>query len=99
MENPENRDLDNDSQDNFQDENIITQLIWETEQLRQAIEDRDNDPRDAIHQLEQRLNRLTLTLCSPSEPTEDVLDKYTETLCTGNRPCGMLLSSYKMFQL
>ena len=31
MENPENRDLDNDSQDNFQDENIITQLIFETE--------------------------------------------------------------------
>ena len=44
MENPENRDLDNDSQDNFQDENIITQLICETEQLRQAVEDRDNDP-------------------------------------------------------
>ena len=49
MDNPENRDLDNDSQDNFQDENIVTQLIRETEQLRQAIEDRDNDPRDAIH--------------------------------------------------
>ena len=31
LENPENRDLDNDSQDNFQDENIITQLICETE--------------------------------------------------------------------
>ena len=31
MENPENRDLDNDSQDNFQDENIITQLICDTE--------------------------------------------------------------------
>ena len=31
MENPENRDLDNDSQDNFQDENIITQLICKTE--------------------------------------------------------------------
>ena len=30
MENPENRDLDNDSQDNFQDENIIIQLICET---------------------------------------------------------------------
>ena len=80
MENPENRDLDNDSQDNFQDENIVQQLIHETEQLRQAIEDRDNDPRDAIHQLEQRLNRLTLTLCPPSEPIEEVLDKYTETL-------------------
>ena len=31
MENPENRDLDNDSQDNFQDDNIVTQLICETE--------------------------------------------------------------------
>ena len=31
MENPEKKDLDNDSQDNFQDENIITQLICETE--------------------------------------------------------------------
>ena len=31
MENPENRDLDNDSQDNFQDENIVQQLICKTE--------------------------------------------------------------------
>ena len=29
MENPENRYLDNDRQDNFQDDNIITQLIHE----------------------------------------------------------------------
>ena len=89
MENPGNRDLDNDSQDNFQDENIITQLIHETEWLRQAIEDRDNDPRDAIHQLEQRLNRLTLTLHSPSEPIEDELDKYTETLCTAQKKTSL----------
>ena len=41
MENPENRDLDNDSQDNFQDENIVQQLICKTGQLRQAIEDRE----------------------------------------------------------
>ena len=86
MENPENRDLDNDSQDNFQDENIITQLICETEQLRQAVEDRDSDPRDAIHQLEQRLNRLTLMLHSPSEPIED---KYTETLCTAQKKTSL----------
>ena len=89
MENPENRDLDNDSQDNFQDGNIITQLICNTEQLRQAIEDRDNDPRDVIHQLEQRLNRLTLTLCSPSEPIEDVLDRYAETLCTTQKKTSL----------
>ena len=48
--------MDNDSQDNFQDENIIHQLICGTECLKQAVEDRDDDPRDAIHQLEQRLN-------------------------------------------
>ena len=89
MENPENRDLDNDSQDNFQDDNIITQLIHETEWLRQAIEDRDNDLRDAIHQLEQRLNRLTLTLCSPPEPIDDVLDKYTKTLCTAQKKTSL----------
>ena len=82
MDNPETPDLDNDSQDNFQDENIVQQLIRETECLKQAIEDKDNDPRDAIHQLERRLNRLTLTLHLPSEPIEEVLDKYTETLCT-----------------
>ena len=42
------------------------------ERLRQTIEDRDNDPRDVIHQLEQKLNQLTLTLCPPSEPIEEV---------------------------
>ena len=55
MENPETQDLDNDSQDNFEDENIVQQLICKTECLKQAREDGDNDPRDAIHQ-EQMLN-------------------------------------------
>ena len=31
MENPETQDIDNDSQDNFQEENIIQQLICKTE--------------------------------------------------------------------
>ena len=31
MEHPETQDIDNDSQDNFQEENIIQQLIHETE--------------------------------------------------------------------
>ena len=89
IENPENGDLDNDSQDNFQDENIVQQLICKTERLRQALEDRDNDPRDTIHQLEQRLNRLTLTLCPPSEHIEDVFDEYTETLCTAQKKTSL----------
>ena len=33
MENPETQNLDNDSQDNFQDENVVQQLICETEHL------------------------------------------------------------------
>ena len=49
------------------------------EQLRQTVEDKDNDPRDAIHHLEQKLNQLTITLHPPSEPIEEVLDKYTDT--------------------
>ena len=89
MENSETQDLDNDSQDNFQDENIVQQLICKTERLRQAIEDRDNDPRDAIHQLEPRLHQLTLTLCPPSEPIEDVLDRPTETLCTAQKKTSL----------
>ena len=82
MENPETQDMDNVSEDDFQDENIVWKLIHKTEHLKQAIEDRDNDPREAIHELEQRLNRLTLTLCSSDDPIENVLDKYTGSLCT-----------------
>ena len=82
MEDPETRDLDNASQDDFQDEYIVQNLLHKTERLKQAIEDRDNDPRKAIQQLEQRLNRLTLPLHPSSDPIEQVLDKYTETLCT-----------------
>ena len=66
----------------FQDVNIVQRLLCKTEHLKQVIEDRDNDPREAIHELEQRLNRLTLTLHCSDDPIENVLDKYTETLCT-----------------
>ena len=89
MENPETQDIDNDSQDNFQQENIIQQLICKTERLRQTVEDRDNYLRDVIHQLEQKQNQLTLTLCPPSEPIEEVLDKYTDTLCNGQKKTSL----------
>ena len=36
-------------------------------------------------QLEQRLNRLTLTLCHSNDTIENVLDKYTKTLCTAQK--------------
>ena len=89
MENPETQDLDNISPDDFQDENIVPKLLCKTECLKQAIEDRNNDPREAIHQLEQRLNILTLTLQPSADPIEDVLDKYTKTLCTAQRKTSL----------
>ena len=82
MENPETQDIDNVSEDAFQDVKLVQRLLCETEHLKQVIEDRDNDPREAIHELEQRLNRLTLTLHCSDNAIENVLDKYTETLCT-----------------
>ena len=89
MENSETQDVDNVSEDEFQDENIVQKFLCKTEHLKQAIEDRDNDPREAIHQLEQRLNRLTLTLCPSNDPIENVLDKYTETLCTTQKKTSL----------
>ena len=89
MENPKTQDIDNISEDAFQDENIVQKLLCKTEHLKRAIEDRDNDPREAIHELEQRLNRLTLTLCSSDDPIENVLDKYTETLCTTQKKTSL----------
>ena len=81
MEDPDTQDIDNTRQDELQDENIVQNLLCETEHLRQAVENRDNDPREAIQQIEQRLNRLTLTLHHSNDPIENVLDRYTKTLC------------------
>ena len=89
MEDPETQDVENTSQDDCQDENIVQNLLCKTEHLKQAIEDRDNDPREAIQQLEQRLNRLTLTLCPSSDPIEQVLGKYTKTLCTAQKKTSL----------
>ena len=89
MENPETPDMDNISEDAFQDENIVQKLLHETECLKQDVEDRNNDPRETIHELEQRLNRLTLTLHPSDDPIENVLDKYTETLCTAQKKTSL----------
>ena len=89
MEDPETQDLDNASQGDFQDEIIVQNLLHKTEHLKQAIEDRDNDPREGIQQLEQRLNRLTLTLYPSSDPIEQVLGKYTKTLCTTQKKTSL----------
>ena len=91
MENPESQDVDSESQENYQEENIISfqHLTCKMEQLKQTVEDKANDPRDAIQQLEHKLNQLTITLHPPSEPIEEVLDKYTDTLCNAQKKTSL----------
>ena len=59
MDNPESKDTDSVS---------LQHLTCKMEQLRQTVEDKDNDPRDAIKYLEQKLNQLAITLCPPQNP-------------------------------
>ena len=105
MNDPKSHDMDSDSQDNYQEdindlENIepnhlaeLKHLTHEIEQLRQTIKDNDNDPMDAINHLVQKLNQLAITLCPPTEPIGEVLNKYTNTLCTTQKKtskCSLL---------
>ena len=89
MENLKTQDVDNVSEDESQDEDLIKQLIHETAHLKQYVEDRDSGPREAIHNLEQRLNDLTLILCHPDTPIENVLDRYIKTLCTAQKKTSL----------
>ena len=67
-ENLKSQDVDNVSEDESQDEDPIRQLLCKTANLKQFVEDRDNKLREAIHDLEQRLNELTLTLHQQNTP-------------------------------
>ena len=89
MEKPEIQDVDNGSEDESQDEDLVKKLLSKTACLKQFVEDRDNEPREAINDLEQRLNRLTLTLHHLDTPIENVLDRYTETLCTAQKKTSL----------
>ena len=57
--------------------------------MRQTVEDKDNDPRDAITLLEQKLNKLAITLHPSSKPIEEVLNKYTDTLCNAQKKTSL----------
>ena len=89
MENLDTQDVDNFSEDESQNENIIQNLLCKTAHLRQLVEDRNNVPSEAIHDLEQRLNELILTLHHLDTPIENVLDRYTKTLCTAQKKTSL----------
>ena len=91
MENPESKDVDSDSQENYQEEPIVSlqHLTRKMDRLRQTVQDKDNGPRDAIQHLEQKLNQLAITLHPPSEPIGEVLNKYTDTLCNTQKKTSL----------
>ena len=96
MNDPEFQDIDSDSQENYQKEHVefgppdaLQHLTCKMEWLRQTVEDKDNDPRDAIKHLEQKLNQLVITLCPSTEPIEEVLNKYTNTLCNAQKKMSL----------
>ena len=49
VENPKTQDVDNVSEDESQDEDLIRQLLCETTDLKQFVEDKNNELREAIH--------------------------------------------------
>ena len=49
MEDPDIQDIDNTSQDDLQDENIVQNLLCKTACLRQAVENRDNRDDPTFH--------------------------------------------------
>ena len=89
VENPKNQETDNVSKDESQDEDLIRQLLTKTANIKQFVEDKYNEPKEAIHKIEQRLNDLTLALHHQNTPIENVLDRYTETLCTAQKKTSL----------
>ena len=84
MNNPESQDIDSDNQDNYQEDvNDQEHIQFDppvalqhlTCEIEQTVEDKDNDPKDAIKHLEQNLNQLAITLCPLTEPIGEVLNK------------------------
>ena len=89
VEDSSNQEHDNTSEGDPQEEDPFKQLLSETADIRQFIEEKVNEPREAIHEIEQRLNDLTLALRCQNTPLENVLDRYTETLCTAQKKTSL----------
>ena len=83
------QEIDNVSEGESQDENLMRQVLAKTSNIKQFVEEKYHEAREAIHKIEQRLNNLTLALCHQNTPIENVLDTYTETLCTAQKKTSL----------
>ena len=89
IEDPRTQETDNISEGESQDEDLIRQVLTKTANIKQFVEEKYNEPREAIHKIEQRLNDLTLALHHQNTPIENVLDRYTKTLCTAQKKTSL----------
>ena len=83
---PRTQESDNGSENEFQDEDVMRQVLAKTRNIKQ---EKYREPRDAIQEIEQRLNDLSLMLCQQHSPIKNVLDQYTETLCTAQKKTSL----------
>ena len=84
-EDPRTQETDNGSESESQDEDLMRQVLAETANIKQFVEEKYREPRDAIHEIEQKLNDLSLALLQWHTPIKNVLDRYTETLCMAQK--------------
>ena len=89
VEDSRNQEPDNVSEGKSQDEDPFKLVLTETAYIKQFIEEKINEPREAIHEIEQRLNDLTLALCHQNTPIENMLDRYTKTLCSAQKKTSL----------
>ena len=89
VENPRIQETDNMSEGESQDEDLMRQVLAKTANIKQFVEEKYHEPREAIHKIEQRLNDLTLALHHQNTPIENVLDRYTKTLCTAQKKTSL----------
>ena len=95
VEDSRNQEHDTTSEGESQEEYPFKQIPSETAYIRQFVEEKVNEPREAIHKIEERLNDLTLALQHQNTPLENVLDRYTETLCTAQKKTSLESSLFQ----
>ena len=89
IEDPRTQETDNGSESESQDEDLMRHILAKTANIKQFVEEKYCEPRDAIHEIEQRLNDPSLALHQQHTPIENVLDRYTETLCMAQKKTSL----------
>ena len=89
VEDHRTQEVVNVSESESQDEDLMRQVLAKTTNIRQFVEEKYHEPREAIHKIEQWLNDLTLALHHQNTPIENVLDRYTKTLCTAQKKTSL----------